>query len=435
MIRERYAPISLFDLVPLACHFDPVLAQLDRLLDDDVLFTSIKADLSHRRPRSTETGRPATPVEVILRMLVVKHLYRWSYEETERFVSDSIILRQFCRLYLEPVPDDTTILRWANLIQPETLHRVLDRVIALARQQQLTRGRKLRIDATVVATHVHHPSDSSLLADGVRVLSRLVRRARPLVARATEAARALFRDRTRAARRLARAIVETTRRLGEEAATRRKGHYRRLLAVARASLHQATAVGALLAEHPAPEAKRLGEHLDHFASLLDRVVSQARRRVFQGETVPAGEKVTSLFEPHTAVIRRGKLDTPTEFGCKLLLDEVEGGIVSRSVVLEGNPQEAAELPGSLAHHREAFGHAPAVLAGDRGFHTGANEQAAEEASVKQVALPKPGAKSPERQAHERQGWFRRACRFRAGIEGRISVLRRGFGLDRCRYHG
>jgi transposase, IS5 family len=435
MIRERYQPLNLFTLVPLTSGFEPELAQLDHLLDDDVLFTAVKTDLARRRPHSTETGRPSTPVEVILRLLIVKHLYGWSYEETERFVSDSLVLRQFTRVYLAPVPDDTTLLRWANLIQPQTLHDLLDRVVHLGCQHKLTRGRKLRVDTTVVATHIHHPTDSSLLADGVRVLSRVVRRAAHLVAEAAEGTRELVRDRTRAAKRLAHAILETTRRLGEEAATRRKRHYRRLLAVARASLGQAERVGKLLADCATPQAERLRAQLEHFTPLVEGVVSQAERRVVHGETVPADAKVLSLFEPETAVIRRGKLDRPTEFGAKLLLDETEGGIVSRYAVLPGNPADAPQLPASLEHHRTQFARAPEVLAGDRGFHSGTNERAAEAAGVKHLALPKPGAKSAQRQAHERQRWFRQAGRFRAGIEGRISVLKRRFRLDRCRYHG
>jgi IS5 family transposase len=435
MIRDRYEPIGLFDLVPLACGFEPELAQLDHLLDDDMLFASVKADLARRRPHSSETGRPSTPVEVILRMLIVKHLYAWSYEQTERFVADSIVLRQFTRVYLAPVPDDTTLLRWANLIQPQTLHTLLDRVVQLACQHRLTRGRKLRVDTTVVATPIHHPTDSSLLADGVRVLSRVVRRAAQLLPEAARETRELFRDRTRAAKRLAHAILETTRRRGEEPATGRQRRYRRLLAVARASLRQADRVGKHLAACAEPRAQRLRAQLERFSPLVERVVSQTQRRVFGGETVPADEKVVSLFEPDTAIIRRGKLDRPTEFGAKLMLDEVEGGIVSRYAVLEGNPADAAQLPGSLEHHRAQFGQPPEVAAGDRGFHSGPNERAAEQAGVKHAALPKPGAKSAKRREHEHQGWFRRAGRFRAGIEGRISVLKRRFRLDRCRYHG
>ena len=131
MLRDRYEPMNLFTLVSaLSLALDPVLTHRDRLLDDDSLFQGLKADLSRRFPRTPIDGRPSTPVEVILRMLVVKHLYGWSYEATERWVSDSLVLRQFCRVYVEAVPDDTTLLRWANLIQPETLHRLLDRVLA-----------------------------------------------------------------------------------------------------------------------------------------------------------------------------------------------------------------------------------------------------------------------------------------------------------------
>src|SRR3712207_3719169 len=122
MLVERYPPVSLFAFVPkLLCEFEPVLRELDTLLEDDQILQRLKADLARRAPNSLSRGRPSTPVEVILRLLVVKRLYGWSYEEVEHFVSDSLVLRQFCRVYLEKVPDDTTLLRWANLIEPATL--------------------------------------------------------------------------------------------------------------------------------------------------------------------------------------------------------------------------------------------------------------------------------------------------------------------------
>ncbi|HEV2124309.1 MAG TPA: transposase, partial [Chloroflexota bacterium] len=127
MLRDRYDPMNLFDHIPaLGMETDAVLAQLDTLLDDDVRFQASKQDLSRRFPRTSAFGRPSTPVEVILRMLVVKHLYNWSYEQVEQWVSDSLVLRQFCRIYTARVPNDTTLLRWANLIQPATLQRLLD---------------------------------------------------------------------------------------------------------------------------------------------------------------------------------------------------------------------------------------------------------------------------------------------------------------------
>jgi IS5 family transposase len=440
MLRERSDPYSLFDAVPrLQLRFEPELARLDGLLDDEPLFRLVRDDLARRYPRTTETGRPSTPVEVVLRLLVVKRLYDWSYADAVRFVADSLVLRQFCRLGLEPVPDRTTLLRWARCVRPATLHALLDRVVDLARAGRVTRGRKLRTDGAVVQTDVHPPSDSSLLADGVRVVSRLLGRARRLLGAAGGGP---FRDRTRAAKRLSRAVGRATARAiarGEprgSGAAARAPLYRRLVAVAQASLRQAARVGALLAAAPETAAVgRLRAGLARVAPLLARVVDQTVRRALRGEAVPAAQKVCSLFEPHTAVIQRGKVRTPTEFGRKLWLDEVDGGVVSRYAVLAGNPPDAPNLAASLAHHRARFGRPPDLVAADRRVHSPANEALAAAAGVRRVCLPQPGHRTPARLAHERQRWFRRAQRWRGGIEGRISLLLRRFGLRRCRDRG
>ena len=159
MIVDRHPPVRLFGLVPgLPEAFEPELAQLDRLLEDDAIFRRVKADMARRRPHSLTLGRPGTPVEAILRLLVVKRLYGWSYEEVEHFVADSLVLRQFCRVYLEKVPDDTTLLRWAHVITPATLVALNERVVALARRLGVTRGRKLvwgsRCQAFIAGTPV-----------------------------------------------------------------------------------------------------------------------------------------------------------------------------------------------------------------------------------------------------------------------------------------
>lgn len=203
MIVDRYDPVNLLELIPeLRLEMEPELAQLDRLLDDDEIFSGVKADLSRRHPNSERLGRRSTPVEVILRMLIVRRLYDWSFEATERNVSDSLLLRRFCRLYLEAAPDDTTLIRWAKLVGPETLGRLNERAVALAVKHKLTRGRKLRTDATVVETNIPHPTDSALLGDGLRVLSRLVGKAKEILEGTGES----FRNRTRSAKRLARRI-------------------------------------------------------------------------------------------------------------------------------------------------------------------------------------------------------------------------------------
>src|SRR5215218_5105417 len=219
MIVDRHDPINLFEMVPkLNLEMEPELAQLDRLLDDDGLFARVKADLIKRYPNSARLGRHSTPVEVILRMLVVKRLYDWSYEQTEHFVSDSIVLRQFCCLYLESVPDDTTLIRWANQIGPETVASLNERAVKLARSLKVTRGRKLRVDSMVVETNIHHPTDSALLSDGVRVLSRLLRRAKKVLGEdATRLGKEAFRTRNRSVRRLTKKLHRIALRKGEEA--------------------------------------------------------------------------------------------------------------------------------------------------------------------------------------------------------------------------
>jgi IS5 family transposase len=438
MIVDRYDPINLFEeLVPkLNLQMEPELAQLDRLLDDDVLFERVKADLSRRYPNSGRLGRHSTPVEVILRMLVVKRLYGFSYEQTEHFVNDSIVLRQFCRLYLESAPDDTTLIRWANMIGSETVASLNDRAVELARSLKVSRGRKLRVDSTVVETNVHHPTDSRLLGDGVRVVSRLLRRAkRELGEEVSRLGKEAFRTRNRSVRRLTKKLHRIALRKGEKAAEELKEAYRQLVRITRASLAQAGRVAGALREKADASFHRLADKLDHFVPLLEQGIDQAVRRVLREEQVPATQKVLSLFEPHTMIITRRKVGKPREYGRKVLIDEVDGGIISRYEVLSEAGREHPHLPQSIEGHRERFGRVPELLSADRGLYSKANEESAKRAGIRRVALPQSGRPTKKREEYEGQRWFKRAFAFRAGVEGRISVLRRKYGLERCPYHG
>jgi IS5 family transposase len=408
---------------------------MDRLLDDDIVFQRVRADLAKRYPQTLTRGRPSTPVEVILRMHTVKHLYGWSYEETEHLVNDSLVLRQFCRIYLESVPDDTTLIRWANVMGSETLVQLNDRAVELARSLKVTRGRKLRVDSTAVETNIHHPTDSSLVGDGVRVVSRLLRRAKKVIGETVDMSREVFRTRTRSVRRLAQQIHRIARRKGEQAAEEMKETYARLIKVAKASRAQAQEVCAALRQQADETAQHLVEQFEHFLPLVDQAIDQAKRRVIDGEVVPATEKLLSLFETHTQIIVRHKAGKPVEFGRKVFLDEVDGGIISRYDILKEVEPDDKQLEVSLQGHEQRFGRPPDLLAGDRGCYSPRNEKLAEKAGVKRVVLPKKGRLSPERQKYEKQRWFRRGMRFRSGCEGRISVLKRRYGLDCCLNHG
>jgi transposase, IS5 family len=409
MIVDRYDPVNLLELIPeLRLEMEPELAQLDRLLDDDEIFSGVKADLSRRHPNSERLGRRSTPVEVILRMLIVRRLYDWSFEATERNVSDSLLLRRFCRLYLEAAPDDTTLIRWAKLVGPETLGRLNERAVARAVKHKLTRGRKLRTDATVVETNIPHPTDSALLGDGLRVLSRLLGKAKEILEGTGES----FRNRTRSAKRLARRIDEGARRRGEGAKEALKGAYERLIGVAKASLKQAGKVREMLrCEMLRSEERRgLAAELERFEGLVERVVEQTERRVLEGESVKAAEKLVSLFEEHTSIIRRGKAGKETEYGHKVWLEETEGGIISGYRVLEGNPADRDQLLPALEHHGQRFGKPPRLLAADRAVYSPENERECQQRGIDRVCLPKPGKKSEQNAKSTRdRGGFGGGC--------------------------
>ena len=437
MLRDRYENDPSFWTIieQLAIEMEPELAQIDKILDDDELYQLIKHDMSQRYPRTLETGRPSTPVEVNLRMLAVKRLYGFTYRTTAWYVKDSLVLRWFCRAYFNAVPDHSTFNRWALLIKPETLVAFNERVDQLARELKVTRGRKLRTDGTVVETNIAYPRDSKLLADGVRVLCRTIKCVKQVIRDTSKAAAQTFRDRRRSARNQARRIANCARRTSEAAKQEMRQAYQRLVEVTRCALEQAKTVVALVQAEGEQAAERFTKTLQTFIPRVEQAVEQTVRRVFQEEKVPASEKIVSLFEPHTAIIRRQKAGKPVEFGRKVWLDEVDGGIVTRWSILEGNPPDKDQWRPAINHHIATFGKPPNLASGDRGLYSPDNEAYAREKGVKRVILPKRGRKSETRRAYEAQSWFRRGRRFQAGIEGRISVLKRKHGLDRCLDHG
>jgi IS5 family transposase len=330
-------------------------------------------------------------------------------------------------VYFENVPDDTTLIRWANLIGSETLSAYNQRVTQLATELKVTRGRKLRTDGTVVETNIQAPSDSRLLADSVRVIGRTLQRAKQVLTGQTDLGAQVFRNRSRSARKTARQVQRMVTRQKEVA----KQAYRKLVQITQQSVSQAQQVLEALTANSDPQAQGLKDTLETFLPRAEQVVEQTIRRVFQDEKVPAEEKIVSIFEPHTAIIRRGKAGKPVEYGHKVWLDEVEGGIVTRWEVLDGNPSDRDQWIPSLDAHQQRFGKPPTQASADRGVFSADNEAEAHRRGIKRVVLPKPGKKSEKRRQHEKQPWFRRVRKWHAGVEGRISVLKRCYHLDRC----
>jgi IS5 family transposase len=433
MLVEHYPVDKRFE--ELAKHFpamDRGLETIDQYLEDEQLYRWIKADLSKRYPKTQETGRNSTPVEVVLRMLVVRRLYGYSYEDTVARVRDSLNLRRFCRVYLNDVPVDTTLLRWANLIQPKTLEKFNQRIVQLAVERKVTSGRKLRTDGTVVESNIRSPSDNRLLADGVRVLARTVVRARELLKQTIQQP---FEDFTQTAKQLARQIGETLRTKTEAAKSAGRQQYQELLEMTRKTVAWADATKKRLQRCREVKANRLVQILETFLPRTEQVIDQTTRRILQGEQVPACEKIVSLFEEHTDIIRRGKESRPVEYGHKVWLNEVEGGLVSHYRILEGNPSDEQQWKPSLKAHLKTFHQPPQQASGDRGLFSEPNEQLAHDLGVKKVILPQRGHRSKARLKHEHKAWFVKGRHWHAGIEGRISVLKRAHHLGRCLAHG
>jgi transposase, IS5 family len=435
MLVDFYAREDVFAPVPkLAQEIDPILRKLDSLLDDDALYQQVRRDFGKRYRYSLVHGRHSTPVEVLLRMLILKHLYQWSYKETEGRVADSLVLRWFCRVAFHEVPDASTLWRWEQTLRPETVHTLNDRVVQLAAQAQVTKGRKLRLDATCVQTNIHHPTDSGLLVDSVRVLSRFVQRAKGLLKEQGNTVQRLCRSRLRSARRMAQTLHRQLRRSVEEKEAQQKELYQRLIQTTEQMVRQSRQVIAALGKRTEQQAKRLLTQAQQVLPLVERVITQTRTRVLEGKKMAAGEKVLSLFEPHTRAIPRHKGGALVEFGRHVILDEVEGGLVTRYQILE-HPTEHGQALEAVAHHQALFEHPPNLVAGDRGVQSAETEERLKAAGVKRVAIPASGKLSEERQAFERSRAFRRGYRWRAGIEGRIASLRRDFGWRKSAYHG
>jgi IS5 family transposase len=436
MLREHYPVDKLFEeVLGYVPNLSPELEKIDSYLEDEKLYRLMKKDLSQRRPKTTQTGRNSTPVDVILRMLVVKRLYGYSYEETERQVSDSLRMRQFCRVYLNAVPDDTTLIRWANLIQPQTLEKFNERITQLAIERKVTRGRKMRTDGTVVESNVRPPSDGRLLSDSVRVLARTVARGQVIVKTVGKKVLEEFEDFTQTAKGLSRKIGETLRSKKKEAQAAGRQQYEKLMEMTEQTIGWALQTQKQLQKQSGRSAKRLVETFNHFIPLARQVIEQTTRRILKGEQVPAKEKIVSIFEEHTDIIVRGKEAKPVEYGHKIWLNEVEGGIVSHYRILDGNPSEEKQWKPSLKAHLKTFQQAPVQASADRGLSSDPNEKLAHDLGVRHVVIPKRGYRSKARVKHEHKPWFVKGRHWHAGVEGRISVLKRAHGLDRCRNHG
>jgi IS5 family transposase len=415
---------------------DDLLEPVDLLLDDPQLIELVRNCLATRCPASTRTGRTGIAPDRLLRCCVLKHLKGWSFRALERELRSNLIYRQFTHFDAEATPDFTTFSRTFALLGPSITKKIHQRVVGIARQEGVAEGRKLRTDTTCVETNVHFPTDSSLLGDGIRVLSRSLKRiAAQCKSGALEAV-----NHGRAVKHRLLEISRAAKCLSKASRRRMRDSYDKLLALTRKVVRQASKIVARWEKGKLPVIGSLlkvevqASQLRHFLPLVQKVIAQTKKRVWGGNThVP--DKVLSLFEPHTQVIRKGKAHKPNEFGRLVRIDEVENGIVSGYQILEGNAADANSWLPAIEHHKACFGDAPEMATADRGFFSAENEREAEARGVEKVALPARGRLSKKRAKQQKERWFRRALRWRAGSERTISHLKNPFSMKRASYKG
>ena len=414
---------------------EPVLQAISDFLDEHAeLVLKVGGDL-RRGLKRPDTGRNGMTAQEVLRSLVLMRIKNGDYRELRERIADGYTLRQFTGFNCRPVPKHNAFQRAFVRLTPVTLRAVNGLVVEAAVGLGLEDGTKLRVDTTVVQTDIHHPTDSTLLWDVVRVLARLLVRLGDLLGRRIRG----FRNRTRAARRRMQAIQRMSAAQRQRQQT---GKYRQLIGIAEEVLAGArsalkdprNARGRDLFSDLAIEGLR--REIGHYCGLADRVIDQARCRVLEGEQVPNADKIYSIFEPHTDLIKRGKVQTPVEFGHKVFLAESARGLITQYDVLRGNPSDEHHVGHSLERHAQAFGRVPELYSADRGFFSERNLTLCHGSGVNVVCIPQAGGrKDAVRQAGEKAPAFKQGQRFRAGIEGRISVLFRGRGMKRCLAQG
>jgi transposase, IS5 family len=415
---------------------DVTLDELDQLLQDEQLLKLCSQKLGGRRFRSKDFGRPGIAPDRLLRCVVLKHLKGWSFRELEYELRHSLLYRRFTCFFEDPIPDFSSFCRTFALFGAEGTNQIHQRLVLKAKAKKLVGGSKLRVDTTAVETNIHYPTDSSLLADSLRVMTRCLKR----IASQCSDRSVKVVDHARAAKYRVLEICRAAKTFTDAGRAQFKSSYAKLVALTSAVSRQAHRV---LEDVRAKRLKissrnclacRAQAQLQHFLPLVDQVLAQTRARIFNGQTRSEG-KILSLFEEHSAIIRKGKLDKPTEFGRLVRLDEVENGIISGYAIAVGNPADPQQWVPALEKHRQTFGGPPQLVAADRGFWSSGNEKWALDLGIKQVVLPATGRLSEKRARHQKQPWFRRGQGWRAGIEPRISTLKHQFGMKRARYKG
>jgi IS5 family transposase len=418
--------------------WEPWMRQADQMLEDEKLLNLVYEALVQRHPKSRTRGRLGAPAEVVLRMLLLKHIRNWSFDVVEREVRPNLLYREFTRVYAGKVPDSKALGRQALALGPEVIEEIHLRVVKMAVENNVVQGRKMRVDTTVVETNIHYPTDSSLLGDGNRVLIRLMKKVTVLAG----SVGTKMRDRSRSVKLRVLDIARAARSKVPQSQERLKQAYRKLLDATGRVVGQAKRFSKEIAEgvkrstdfkqQAALEGMR--QEIDTMLARVKQVIRQTKARILGGDTHAVG-KLFSIFEESTEVIRKGKAGKPNEFGKMVKVQEAENQVVIAFEVYDQRPSDSDLLIPAIEMHERRMGRTPDLAAGDAGFYSAKHVAEAQQMGVKRVSVPSRSTKSAALKREQKKRWFKKGQKWRTGCEGRISVLKRRHGLNRCRYKG
>jgi IS5 family transposase len=419
-------------LPPEARRLSPELQAIDAVLDDERFLTLFAARFPSKR------GRRTIPMETYLRLMVLKMRYQLGYETLVTEVTDSVGWRRFCRISLSGrVPEASTLIKLTNGPCQGLADDVHTALIQKLTETKVLRGRKVRVDTTVIEADIHYPTDVQLLADGVRVVTRTVKQLQQLGAEIG----GKFRDVGRSVKKRLLGLGKGLKQ-GDGAkkqATRARvttevlGITEEMMRRARRAQDQVAQWLQEQDESVSGQVTRRLQKLSTWLERTDRVIAQTQQVL--GGNVHIKDRLISLFDPDARPIKKGNLRRPTEFGYKVCVTDEDRGFVTDYEVSRGNPADTTVLVPAIERHTGRVGKVPKEVATDRGMARPTNEKALEKLGVEHCSLPKTGPKTAAERDKERSPWFRRLQRFRAGGEGRISLLKRKYGWRRSRVRG
>jgi IS5 family transposase len=401
------------------------LETISSVLDDlPQLNDLVLQDLGNVVGSGSDVGCGGMSAEQVLRSAVIKQMNQFSYRELAFHLADSRSYRTFCRIgVMEKTPSKSALAANLKALRAETLEKINGELIGAAFNANIEKGNKVRVDCTVVESNIHPPTDSELLYDCVRVLTRLMQRARKLMGDVV-----VFGNRTRRARRRRLAVRNARDK------KQRRAAYRDLLKVTVETQRNAARVKRILNESTTLDpvgrasAEALSIGIERFTNLTDRVKDQTQRRVMEGQSVAAEDKIVSIFEEHTDIIRKDSRETL--YGHKICLTGGTSSMVLDCVVLEGNPADVTLSETMIDRQIALYDKPPRQVAFDGAFASKSNLAVIKNKGVEDVAFAK--GRGLQVKDMVRSSWvYQRLRRFRSGIEGVISFLKRAFGLDRC----